>query len=137
MNAGKEKAMTISQVSGPLEYISSLENKKSEIVMSSATSVVSNTVSCDRLQFLDSSNDCTRPEPSLQDEEQSILLRRSEESEFVEENMYLSNCRVFFSGLTAPDLRKYVNMVRDGGGTRFMEFNDRVTHVIVGKLTDR
>ncbi|KAI5057154.1 hypothetical protein GOP47_0027169 [Adiantum capillus-veneris] len=134
VNAGKEKAVTVSQVSGPPPYVSPGENTKIETVMSSAMSVVSNTVSCD--QALESNNAIARPESSPHNEEQSVPSNRSENSGRDDDSMYLSNCQVYFSGFPAPDLRKYVKMVRDGGGTRFMEFNDRVTHVILGNLTE-
>ncbi|MCO5604802.1 hypothetical protein L7F22_058974 [Adiantum nelumboides] len=134
VNAGKEKAVTVSQVSGPPTYVSPVENTKKETFISSAMSVISNTVSCD--QAVESNNGLGRPESSFHNEEQSLPLNRSGNSGHNDDNMYLSNCRIYFSGFLVPDLRKYVTMVRDGGGTRFMEFNDRVTHVIFGDVRE-
>jgi topoisomerase (DNA) II binding protein 1 len=46
--------------------------------------------------------------------------------------MYLSGCRFFLTGLSAAEMRKLVNLVLAGGGTRHMEMNDTITHVILG-----
>ena len=136
VNPGQERVTAISQVSIP-PLASPPENSKLEIVMSSATSVVSNTVSSDPVHVIDHANEICKAEPSVPDQPLPRNLKHVETCEFEEENMYLSNCRIYFSGFAAPELRKYVNMVRDGGGTRHMEFGDRVTHIIVGKPTER
>ncbi|GBG83644.1 hypothetical protein CBR_g37446 [Chara braunii] len=53
------------------------------------------------------------------------------------DDMYLSAFRVHLVGFNKEDMMKWVNMVRDGGGTRFMAFNDMVTHVVVGQPAKR
>lgn len=50
--------------------------------------------------------------------------------------MYLSGCRVFLTGFSAPEMRKLVNLVLAGGGTRHMEMNDTITHVILGSVPE-
>ena len=87
--------------------------------------------------MIDHANEICKAEPSVPDQTLPRHLKHVETYEFEEENMYLSNCRIYFSGFAAPELRKYVNIVRDGGGTRHMEFGDRVTHIIIGKPTER
>ncbi|KAJ7299162.1 hypothetical protein O6H91_Y168400 [Diphasiastrum complanatum] len=52
------------------------------------------------------------------------------------DDMYLSECRIHLVGFESNDLRRLVNMVSDGGGTRYVEFNETVTHVIVGQPSE-
>ncbi|CAM6126138.1 unnamed protein product [Calypogeia fissa] len=51
--------------------------------------------------------------------------------------MYLSHCRFFLTGFESVEMRRLVHMVLNGGGTRYMEFNERVTHVVIGKPSER
>lgn len=136
VNAGQEKPIVITQLSGPLPADTTLENAKSEVIMSSAPSVISITPSCNEEQVVENANDNIRSEISQDEQCISLQQQSLEDSLCEEENMYLSNCRIYFTGFTVPELRKYVNMVRDGGGTRHMEFSHKVTHVIVGKPTE-
>ncbi|CAM6102548.1 unnamed protein product [Calypogeia fissa] len=53
-----------------------------------------------------------------------------------EDQMYLSGCRFFLAGFESLEMRRLVHMVLNGGGTRYMEFNERVTHVVLGKPLD-
>jgi hypothetical protein len=50
---------------------------------------------------------------------------------------YLSGCQFYFTGFEAVEMRRLVNLVLDGGGTRYIEFNNAVTHVIVGQPLER
>lgn len=50
--------------------------------------------------------------------------------------MYLSGCRIFLTGFGVSEMRKLVNLVLAGGGTRHMEMNDTITHVILGSLPE-
>jgi topoisomerase (DNA) II binding protein 1 len=52
-------------------------------------------------------------------------------------DIYLSGCRVFLAGFNLADMRRLVRLVLGGGGTRYVEFNDRVTHVVLGKPSER
>lgn len=49
-----------------------------------------------------------------------------------EDDLYLSVCRIMLVGFDACDMRKLVSMVRRGGGSRYMSFNEKLTHIIVG-----
>lgn len=58
------------------------------------------------------------------------------DSQSEDSDLYLSDCRVLFVGFEATEMRKLVNMVRKGGGTRHMSFSEKLTHIIVGKPTE-
>lgn len=58
------------------------------------------------------------------------------DSESEEDYLYLSECRISLVGFEASELRKLVNMIRNGGGSRFMSFNDKLTHIIIGKPSE-
>lgn len=60
----------------------------------------------------------------------------ADDSQSEESDMYLSECRISLVGFEAPELRKLVTMVRKGGGSRYMLFNDKLTHIIVGAPTE-
>ncbi|KAG6554667.1 hypothetical protein Mapa_003685 [Marchantia paleacea] len=53
-----------------------------------------------------------------------------------ETECYLSGCRIFLAGFERSDMKRLAMMVLDGGGTRHMEFNSRITHVILGKPSE-
>ncbi|XP_065847986.1 uncharacterized protein [Euphorbia lathyris] len=53
-----------------------------------------------------------------------------------EDDLYLSECRISLVGFEACELRKLVNIVRRGGGSRYMSFNDKLTHIVVGAPTE-
>jgi hypothetical protein len=137
VNPGQGKGIAISQGSMGPPFAIPPDNSKPEIVISSATSVVTNTISSDQVRVIDNANEICRSEPLAAGQPLPIHSKNLETCDSEGENMYLSNCRMFFSGFTLPELRKYVNMVRDGGGTRHIKFSDRVTHIIVGKPTER
>ncbi|KAH7331041.1 hypothetical protein KP509_20G013000 [Ceratopteris richardii] len=133
VNPVKEKAVPVSQGQGPIPNVSPGDNMNSEIVIPSTVFMVSNTATSD--QGLKSDGGISRADSSTRNEEQSVPVNDNE-NPACDDGMYLSNCRIYFSGFSSLVLRKYVNMVRDGGGTRFMIFNDRVTHVVFGDLTE-
>ncbi|KAG0589273.1 hypothetical protein KC19_1G008800 [Ceratodon purpureus] len=56
----------------------------------------------------------------------------AERRQSIGDAMYLSGCRIFLTGFSVVDMRKLVNLVLAGGGTRHMEMNDTITHVILG-----
>lgn len=60
----------------------------------------------------------------------------ADDSQSEDSDMYLSECRISLVGFEAPELRKLVNMVRRGGGSRYMTFNDKLTHIVVGAPTE-
>lgn len=53
------------------------------------------------------------------------------------DTLYLSSCRVHLSGFETAEENRLVSMLFDGGATRFVEFNDTVTHLILGQPAER
>lgn len=47
----------------------------------------------------------------------------AERRQSIGDAMYLSGCRIFLTGFSVVDMRKLVNLVLAGGGTRYMEMN--------------
>lgn len=58
------------------------------------------------------------------------------ETEDDENDLYLSECRLSFIGFEASELRRLVDMVRKGGGSRYVSLNERLTHIIVGSPSE-
>ncbi|XP_059630648.1 uncharacterized protein LOC132273665 isoform X2 [Cornus florida] len=54
------------------------------------------------------------------------------DSQTEDNDLYLSECRILLVGFDASEMRKLVNMVRRGGGSRHMSLNDKLTHIVVG-----
>ncbi|KAL6548810.1 hypothetical protein OROHE_008655 [Orobanche hederae] len=52
------------------------------------------------------------------------------------DDLYLSECRILLVGFEPSELRKLVKMVRQGGGSRYMSFNQKLTHIIVGNPSE-
>ncbi|KAL0387895.1 UNVERIFIED_CONTAM: hypothetical protein Sradi_2671300 [Sesamum radiatum] len=60
----------------------------------------------------------------------------ADDSQSEDDDLYLSECRILLVGFEASELRKLVDMVRRGGGSRYMSFSEKLTHVIVGKPSE-
>lgn len=58
------------------------------------------------------------------------------DSQADDNDMYLSDCKILLAGFNASDMRKLVNMVRRGGGSRYMCLSEKLTHIIVGTPSD-
>ena len=58
------------------------------------------------------------------------------DSESDDNDLYLSECRILLVGFEASDMRKLVSMVRKGGGSRYMSFNDKLTHIVIGNPSE-
>lgn len=58
------------------------------------------------------------------------------DSESDDNDLYLSECRILLVGFEASEMRKLVNMVRKGGGSRYMSFNDKLTHIVIGNPSE-
>ncbi|CAL5206616.1 unnamed protein product [Lathyrus oleraceus] len=58
------------------------------------------------------------------------------DSESDDNDLYLAECRILLAGFEASEMRKLVNMVRKGGGSRYMYFNDKLTHIVIGNPTE-
>lgn len=56
----------------------------------------------------------------------------ADDSQSEDDDLYLSECRILLLGFEASELRKLVNMVRRGGGSRYMSVREKLTHVVVG-----
>lgn len=58
------------------------------------------------------------------------------DSESDDNDLYLSECRISLVGFEASEMRKLVNMVRKGGGSRYMSLNDKLTHIVTGNPSE-
>ncbi|XP_057790006.1 uncharacterized protein LOC131006872 [Salvia miltiorrhiza] len=56
----------------------------------------------------------------------------ADDSQSEDDDLYLSECRILLLGFEASELRKLVNMIRRGGGSRYMSVREKLTHVVVG-----
>ncbi|XP_022896632.1 DNA topoisomerase 2-binding protein 1 isoform X2 [Olea europaea var. sylvestris] len=60
----------------------------------------------------------------------------ADDSESGDDDLYLSECKILLVGFEASELRKLVDMVRRGGGSRYMSFSEKLTHVVVGNPSE-
>ncbi|KAI3448827.1 hypothetical protein Pfo_005492 [Paulownia fortunei] len=60
----------------------------------------------------------------------------ADDSQSEDDDLYLSECRILLVGFEASELRKLVDMVRQGGGSRYMSFSKKLTHVVVGNPSE-
>ena len=51
-------------------------------------------------------------------------------------NMFLDGCKIFFSGFSGQKLEKLRKIINCGGGTRFNQINEIVSHVVIGDKVD-
>ncbi|OVA14610.1 BRCT domain [Macleaya cordata] len=71
--------------------------------------------------------------PTLKPEDEEKLDSCVADDSQTEDNgLYLSDCRILLVGFHATEMRKLVNMVRRGGGSRYMSFSEKLTHIVVG-----
>ncbi|XP_020411354.1 DNA topoisomerase 2-binding protein 1 [Prunus persica] len=56
----------------------------------------------------------------------------ADDSQSEDNDLYLSECRISLVGFKVSEMRRLVNMIRRGGGSRYMSFNDKLTHIVVG-----
>ncbi|CAK9160359.1 unnamed protein product [Ilex paraguariensis] len=56
----------------------------------------------------------------------------ADDSQTEDNELYLSDCRILLVGFDASEMRKLVNMVRSGGGSRYMSLNEKLTHIVAG-----
>lgn len=56
----------------------------------------------------------------------------ADDSETEDNDLYLSDCRIALVGFDVSEMRRLVSLVRRGGGSRYMSFNEKLTHIIVG-----
>ncbi|GAB4844132.1 hypothetical protein Ancab_037439 [Ancistrocladus abbreviatus] len=60
----------------------------------------------------------------------------ADDSQTEDDDLYLSDCRICLVGFDASDMRKLVNMVHRGGGSRYVSYSESLTHVVVGAPSD-
>lgn len=65
-------------------------------------------------------------------DEPKFACNVAKDSEDEDCDLYLSDCRILAIGFEDKDLRRLVNMIRKGGGTRHMLLSEKLTHIIVG-----
>lgn len=56
----------------------------------------------------------------------------AEDSQSEDNNLYLLDCKIHLVGFDASEMRRLVNMVRRGSGSRYMSLNEQLTHIVVG-----
>ncbi|KAK1437587.1 hypothetical protein QVD17_03381 [Tagetes erecta] len=61
----------------------------------------------------------------------------AEDSQSEDNDLYLLNCKIHLVGFDASEMRRLVNMVRRGGGSRYMSLNEQLTHIVVGSPSER
>lgn len=76
------------------------------------------------------------PPPSQTRTEFNFEGAVANDSESDDNDLYLSECRILLVGFEACEMRKLVNMVRKGGGSRYMSFEDTLTHIVIGNPTE-
>lgn len=57
-------------------------------------------------------------------------------SQSEDDDLYLSECRILLVGFESSEMRKLVDMVRRGGGSRYMYFSEKLTHLVVGNPSE-
>lgn len=56
----------------------------------------------------------------------------ADDSQSEDSDLYLSESRILLVGFEASENRRLVNLIRKGGGSRFLSSNDKLTHIVVG-----
>ncbi|XP_024973372.1 DNA topoisomerase 2-binding protein 1 isoform X1 [Cynara cardunculus var. scolymus] len=56
----------------------------------------------------------------------------AKDSQSEDNDLYLLNCKIHLVGFDASEMRRLVNMVRRGAGSRYMSLNEQLTHIVVG-----
>ncbi|XP_019246538.1 PREDICTED: DNA topoisomerase 2-binding protein 1 [Nicotiana attenuata] len=60
----------------------------------------------------------------------------ADDSQTDDNDFYLADCRILIVGFNASEMRKLVNLVRKGGGSRYMSFGEKLTHIIAGNPSE-
>lgn len=60
----------------------------------------------------------------------------AEDSEDEGNNLYLANCGIVLLGFERVELQNLVGMILRGGGRRYMQLSEKITHVIVGSPSE-
>ncbi|CAN8234236.1 unnamed protein product [Cochlearia groenlandica] len=70
--------------------------------------------------------------PTTDPQEQNFDGCTARDSESEDNDLYMSDCRIFLLGFEASEMRRLVKLVLRGGGSRYMMLNERMTHIVVG-----
>ncbi|EPS65440.1 hypothetical protein M569_09337, partial [Genlisea aurea] len=60
----------------------------------------------------------------------------ADDSQNEDDDLYLSECRIMLVGFLDSELRSLVDMIRRGGGSRYMSLSEKLTHIVIGKPTE-
>lgn len=71
-------------------------------------------------------------DPTTEPQEQNIDGCTARDSVTEDNDLYLSDCKIFLLGFEASEMRRLVKLVRRGGGSRYMMLSERMTHIVVG-----
>ncbi|PAN41605.1 hypothetical protein PAHAL_8G056000 [Panicum hallii] len=64
--------------------------------------------------------------------EMQVESHVAEDSEAENDDLYLSNCRISLVGFEENELLRLLMMIRNGGGSRHILLNEKLTHIILG-----
>lgn len=128
---GQEKLPLGAAASAADSYASCAQSRDSDIEASASQNVFSTS--------MNPSTDVEEPSggPTTRTQEQNIDGCTARDSESEDNDLYLSDCRIFLLGFEASEMRKHVKLVRRGGGSRYMLLNERMTHIVVGTPSER
>ncbi|KAG7587365.1 BRCT domain [Arabidopsis thaliana x Arabidopsis arenosa] len=123
---GQEKFPSVATASAADSYVSCAQSRDSDIEASGSQNVFSTS--------MNPSTDVKEPSggPTTRPQEQNIDGCTARDSESEDNDLYLSDCRIFLLGFEASEMRKLAKLVRRGGGSRYMLLNERMTHIVVG-----
>lgn len=76
-------------------------------------------------------------DPTTEPQEQNISGCTAMDLESEDNDLYLSDCKIFLLGFEASEMRRLVKLVRRGGGSRYMILSERMTHIVVGTPSER
>ncbi|VYS51306.1 unnamed protein product [Arabidopsis thaliana] len=123
---GLEKFPSAATASAADSYVSCAQSRDSDIEASASQNVFPTS--------MNPSTDVKEPGggPTARPQEQNIDGCTARDSESEDNDLYLSDCRIFLLGFEASEMRKLAKLVRRGGGSRYMLLNERMTHIVVG-----
>ncbi|XP_010428809.1 PREDICTED: DNA topoisomerase 2-binding protein 1-like isoform X2 [Camelina sativa] len=107
-------------------YASCAQSRDSDIEASASQNIFSTS--------MNPSTDVKEPSegPHTRPQEQDIDGCTARDSESEDNDLYLSDCRIFLLGFEASEMRRLFKLVCRGGGTRYMLLNESMTHIVVG-----
>ncbi|KAG0501899.1 hypothetical protein HPP92_001971 [Vanilla planifolia] len=131
----KEHALEPNSVTSPVApptVIEELEAASSEKIYISDINTVKNEVAEAHRVQLDDNNEAHLIKMEDTAKFEGLVAEDSQE----DNDLYLSSCRIFLAGFDQKELRKLVNMIRRGGGTRHTLLIEKLTHIILGSPSE-